>query len=285
MKVGNNHKYHILYKTTNIINNNFYIGIHSSNKKIDGYLGSGTTLKKAIKKYGKSNFIRENLYYCTSREDLRELEELVVDEYIIGKSNCYNLTKGGEIPPIMIGENNPMFGKPKSKETKSKISKALSGEKHPLWGKEGYNKGRVLSEEWKRNISEAGKGRKHSPETIKKMKKSRESFKHTEESRKKLSESHKGKILTEKHRHNISKALSISMKGRVFSEEHKKNLSISMKNRGYKKSNNPNSKVVQHSKTGLFFPSLIEGCEFFDIKYSTERQRMSNKKSNNFIYI
>jgi hypothetical protein len=46
----------IIYLTTNQINGKIYIGQTSINKH--GYIGSGKLLKKAIKKYGKNNFIR-----------------------------------------------------------------------------------------------------------------------------------------------------------------------------------------------------------------------------------
>ena len=53
---------YIVYKTVNIENGNFYIGVHKQYcEGFDGYLGSGTGLKRAIKKYGKENFKYEKL--------------------------------------------------------------------------------------------------------------------------------------------------------------------------------------------------------------------------------
>lgn len=53
-------KYHVVYKTTNTLNNKIYVGLHSTNNINDNYIGSGYVLKDAIKKYGKSKFKKRN---------------------------------------------------------------------------------------------------------------------------------------------------------------------------------------------------------------------------------
>ena len=62
--------YHIIYKTTNIINEKWYIGRHSTKNLNDSYLGSGVVLKQEIQKYGKENFKREILYSDDNFEDM-----------------------------------------------------------------------------------------------------------------------------------------------------------------------------------------------------------------------
>ena len=49
----------VIYKTTNLINGKIYIGQDSKNNP--KYLGSGVIFLKAIKKYGKENFVKETL--------------------------------------------------------------------------------------------------------------------------------------------------------------------------------------------------------------------------------
>lgn len=88
-------KYHFIYKTVNLINNKFYIGMHSTNNLNDGYLGSGKRLRRSVNKYGKENFRLEVLEFFESRELLVEREKQLVNEELLKDSNCMNLKPGG----------------------------------------------------------------------------------------------------------------------------------------------------------------------------------------------
>lgn len=90
-----NKKYHYFYKITNLINNKYYYGVHSTNDLNDGYMGSGTRIQKAIKKYGIENFKKEILKYFDSRIDMFEYEQLIVNENVLKDPLCYNLMLGG----------------------------------------------------------------------------------------------------------------------------------------------------------------------------------------------
>jgi hypothetical protein len=88
--------YYIVYKTTNTINGKFYVGKHKC-KDIskDKYLGSGRTLKKAIKKYGREAFVREILGFFDTESEALDFEENIVTEELIKEEICYNETIGG----------------------------------------------------------------------------------------------------------------------------------------------------------------------------------------------
>lgn len=104
-------KYHIVYKTTNIVNNKIYVGIHSTNRLEDGYIGSGWVLKDAIKKYGKDKFFREVLYLFHTREAALAMEAEIVDQEFIDRTDTYNLVLGGLAGAGAVGEANHMYGK------------------------------------------------------------------------------------------------------------------------------------------------------------------------------
>lgn len=87
--------YHFLYKTTNLLNGKFYIGIHSTSNLNDGYLGSGKKLRYSIRKYGKENFKLEILEFFDSRELLVEREKELVNTDLLKEPLCMNLKHGG----------------------------------------------------------------------------------------------------------------------------------------------------------------------------------------------
>jgi len=80
-----------VYKTINLVNGKYYIGVHKTDDPNDDYLGSGIALKKALEKYGKENFKKEILHiFLTAEDAYREEEKLVVVS-----EETYNLNKGG----------------------------------------------------------------------------------------------------------------------------------------------------------------------------------------------
>lgn len=91
----NPRKYHFIYKTTCKVNGKFYYGMHSTDDLNDGYIGSGTHLWHAIKKYGRENFSIEILEFLPDRESLKKREAELITEDLLKDPMCMNLTLGG----------------------------------------------------------------------------------------------------------------------------------------------------------------------------------------------
>lgn len=87
--------YYTVYKTTNLVNGQFYIGTHKTKDLNDDYLGSGKYLKRAIEKHGKENFKKEILFIFETPEEMFAKEAELVTEDFISENNCYNLKAGG----------------------------------------------------------------------------------------------------------------------------------------------------------------------------------------------
>lgn len=168
-------KYYFIYCTTNIISGKKYIGYHSSTNLNDGYFGSGTALKDAIKRYGKENFKREILEFLSENENHLDIEEKYIRDYKTITPEGYNISPRGGLglitPEIRDKIGNGHRGKTQSEEAKRKIGKYRKGKKPWNKGISGVIK---HSDESNKKKGREGKqnsfyGKKHSPETIEKM--------------------------------------------------------------------------------------------------------------------
>ena len=187
--------YHIVYLTTNLINQKIYVGIHSTYNLNDGYIGSGTILSKAIKKYGKENFQKQILYFCLTRNDAKEIEKRIVNQNFILLSYVYNKALGGEGGDVLLAKGKTyeeIYGKEKAKELKEIRSFSL--------------KGKTKTKEHCNNI---------------KVGKNKKPYKTSLETRIKLSQKSKGKLN--------------GFYGRNHSEESKRIIGSKSKNRRWKK--------------------------------------------------
>lgn len=144
----------IVYVTRNLINGKKYLGKH--NGKNPNYLGSGLAIKAAIKKYGKSSFIREVVAEVATDQEAFCLEEKLSKEWnVVADANWYNMKIGGK--GFSSGVGHPQFGKHQSvshklnnaasrrgqwnhtPEAKVKIASAVKGKNNPMFGLRGSN--------------------------------------------------------------------------------------------------------------------------------------------------
>lgn len=154
-----------MYKTTNVITKEFYIGVHSTYNLNDGYLGSGVKLWRKIQEYGRDKFEKEILEFFETPENKFNREKELVNKEMLQDPLCMNLVKGGKYA------HKPGF---KNNEHQLKCSSAggkACGEKIKH-DKELYlKKAEVGRTNWKK-LREKGvrigcdwKGRKHKEET------------------------------------------------------------------------------------------------------------------------
>lgn len=109
---------YIVYRTTCLINNKIYVGVHKTEDPniFDGYLGRGlwknhtryiknpiAPFHYAVRKYGIENFKREVLfiypYNKEGEEKAYNKEAEIVDEAFIARDDTYNVALGGKGRP------------------------------------------------------------------------------------------------------------------------------------------------------------------------------------------
>lgn len=93
---SNKKKFHFIYKTTNLVNGKYYIGMHSTDNLADGYIGSGKMLGHSVNKYGKDNHKTEILEQLIDRKSLKIREYELVTKELLLDPLCMNLTFGGD---------------------------------------------------------------------------------------------------------------------------------------------------------------------------------------------
>lgn len=85
---------HTVYKTTNVTNGRYYVGVHKTGDPNDDYLGSGLLIRRAIAKYGTVNFKKEVLFiYVDAESAFRKEFELI--QTFSNDPLCMNLRQGG----------------------------------------------------------------------------------------------------------------------------------------------------------------------------------------------
>ena len=85
-----------IYETINLINGRIYIGKKEQSNYDKNYYGSGTIIKQAIKKYGKTNFSNTMIDTADTLEELNQKELYYVKscKEMYGDL-CYNIAEGG----------------------------------------------------------------------------------------------------------------------------------------------------------------------------------------------
>ena len=138
-----------IYKVTNLTNGKIYIG-QTISKFTKTYLGSGTKILLAVKKYGRKNFKKELLEQCFNVDDLNVKERYWIEHYnSTDDSIGYNICSGGQQGgtgwskgltkethsglQIMSQKASDRTGWTHSEETKLKQSESAAGRYSLSW--------------------------------------------------------------------------------------------------------------------------------------------------------
>jgi group I intron endonuclease len=125
-----------IYETTNTLNGKRYIGLctHENPIKTEGklYLGSGTIIKNAVKRYGRSCFTRRILEVCNSQQELLQAEI----DWIAKLNPEYNIEGGGYagISSRMKDYWSSMTAEER-KQSRNWAKHNMSGENNPMYGR------------------------------------------------------------------------------------------------------------------------------------------------------
>lgn len=178
--------YGYVYKTTNLINGKIYVGQKKSDKFVPTYFGSGTLIRRALKKYGESNFDVCIIEKCYSRDELNKKEIYWIKELKsqYGFGIGYNITPGGEfgdtfthLPEEEKEKKRELHRKNNilpewTEERKKRHRERYSGKNNPAYGKPSVWRGKTIPDSAKEKLRKINLGKKHSPEAIEKQRKS-----------------------------------------------------------------------------------------------------------------
>jgi hypothetical protein len=171
--IKENKRFHFTYKTTNLINGRYYLGMHSTNRIDDGYLGSGKRLYYELNKYGRDNFKFEILEQFNSREELVQAEINLITEQDLKNLNCLNLKQGGSGG---FTEEDKVKGRELANKAKAKLinEDPEFREKYYKAIQKGIKNAKERGVKFS-NISEnfSWEGKRHRPETLEKMRNTR----------------------------------------------------------------------------------------------------------------
>lgn len=85
-----------VYRTTNTLTGQTYIGQHKRSEFDKNYYGSGIVIQRSLRKYGKKNHKVEILAWGKSLEELNDLETYYIEQERLLNEECLNISNGAK---------------------------------------------------------------------------------------------------------------------------------------------------------------------------------------------
>lgn len=147
----------IIYKIENKINGKIYIGQtkNALNNRVRDHLRNRSFIGNALRKYGLQSFDISVIDEANTKEVINEKEQYWIKILNSSVPDGYNILQGGSYSTGMTGKHH-------SRETIEKFKILSSGENNAMFG-------RRHSEETRKKIGDAEIGFRHSEESKKKM--------------------------------------------------------------------------------------------------------------------
>lgn len=254
--------YGYTYLTYDTEKNKVYVGQHKSETYDKKYYGSGTIIRRIIKKR-KDTLRNYVLEWCDTLEHLNESEMRWIEYFReeFGEENCYNLCDGGD----------GTKGHKLSEETKRKLSDG--------------NKGHTLTEETKRKLSESLKGHQVTEQTRRKIGDKNKGSIRTEEQRKLISERTKEAMNRSDVKEKFIKGIKTyyethePKKGWKPSEETRRKWSEIRKGKNMGE-NNKSSVKVKNTETGQIWDCIRECADFYGVTRKVIYDWLKKGKNN-----
>lgn len=159
-------KYYV-YKITNVINNKWYIGKRKHPDPFtDSYMGSGKLIKRAIQKYGASNFKKEIINVFDTHYDAEFCEASLVTRDVVLSGISYNMHEGGKGGFAHLndgGEQHILRAKKGGRHA------FLKSKEHQNWGANNWKKNPEKQKEAVLKATITNKNRKRTNEFKKKL--------------------------------------------------------------------------------------------------------------------
>lgn len=247
------------------------------------YMGGGTAINAAYKKYGKENFVKTIIADYPTRKETSDHERMAVTMIQLNDEMCYNLRTGGDNEHTPSEETRKRIGNinrgiKRTPEMNMARSEQFTGSNNPFYGKSHTDETKALLREINLGESNGFHGKSHTDETKSYLSDVRRRLNHgantarlgvevNEETRLKLSIANTGKKRTDEQKEAMrlrSEGENNSFYGKQHTDETKQ---LIIKN---------HKQAIRCMINGVFYQSIKEASHILKLDRDTVTRRLNS---------